>query len=37
LGTQALDTAVISTTLGFILKYQDDVDRLRGRLEELLE
>jgi hypothetical protein len=37
LGTQVLDTAVISTTLGLILKYQDDVDRLRGRLAELLE
>jgi MoxR-like ATPase len=36
LGTQALDTAVISTTLGFILKYQDDVDRLRSRLDEIL-
>jgi MoxR-like ATPase len=36
LGTEVLDTAVISTTLGFILKYQDDVDRLRGRLDQIL-
>ena len=36
LGTEVLDTAVISTTLGFILKYQDDVDRLRGRLDQML-
>jgi MoxR-like ATPase len=37
LGTEVLNTAVISTTLGFILKYQDDVELLRGRLEQLLE
>jgi len=36
LGTEVLDTAVISTTLGFILKYQDDVDRLRSRLDQIL-
>ena len=30
LHTQTLDTAVVDATLGIILKYQDDVDRLRG-------
>jgi MoxR-like ATPase len=35
LGTEVLDTAVISTTLGFILKYQEDIDRLRGRLDQI--
>lgn len=37
LQVERLDTAVIHHTLGVILKYQDDVDRLRGRLaDELL-
>ncbi len=31
LNTQVLDTAVINATLGIILKYQDDVDKLRGQ------
>lgn len=30
LNTQTLDTAVIEATLGIILKYQDDVDKMRG-------
>ncbi len=30
LQTQVLDTAVINATLGIILKYQDDVDKIRG-------
>lgn len=30
LNTQSLDTAVIEATLGIILKYQDDVDKMRG-------
>jgi hypothetical protein len=38
LQVQRLDTAVINHTLGIILKYQDDVDKLRGRpAEQLLE
>lgn len=28
---QSLDAAVVDTTLGFILKYQDDVNKLRGQ------
>ncbi len=36
LEAEVLDTAVINRTLGFILKYQDDVDRLRGRLDQIL-
>ncbi len=31
LNTQVLDTAVINATLGIILKYQDDVDKMRGQ------
>lgn len=30
LNTAVLDTAVINSTLGIILKYQDDVDKIRG-------
>jgi len=30
LQTQVLDTAVVNATLGIILKYQDDVDKIRG-------
>ena len=30
LQTKELDTAVINATLGIILKYQDDVDKIRG-------
>jgi MoxR-like ATPase len=32
LHTKSLDTAVIHATLGIILKYQDDVDKMRGSL-----
>ncbi|MCB8944395.1 MAG: MoxR family ATPase [Ardenticatenaceae bacterium] len=32
LQTTQLDTAVVAATLGIILKYQDDVDKLNGRL-----
>jgi len=31
LHTESLDTAVINATLGIILKYQDDVDKMRGQ------
>ncbi len=31
LHTRSLDTAVINATLGIILKYQDDVDKMRGQ------
>lgn len=31
LNTRVLDTAVINATLGIILKYQDDVDKMRGQ------
>lgn len=38
LNTQRLDPAAVRKTLGFLLKYQDDVDKLRGSLtENLLE
>ena len=38
LHTQQLDAATINHTLGIILKYQDDVDKVRGRLvDELLD
>jgi MoxR-like ATPase len=30
LQAQVLDTAVINATLGIILKYQDDVDKIQG-------
>lgn len=32
LHTRSLDAAVINATLGIILKYQDDVDKMRGSL-----
>jgi len=35
---ERLDSEIVSHTLGIILKYQDDVDRLRaGKIEQLLE
>jgi MoxR-like ATPase len=38
LQVRRLDTAVINNTLGIILKYQDDVDKLRGQtISKLLE
>lgn len=38
LNTTTLDPAVVEATLGIILKYQDDVDKLRGPLtQQLLE
>jgi MoxR-like ATPase len=38
LGTEALDKKVVGETLGFFLKYQDDLERVRGPLaDELLE
>ena len=36
LGTEALNPAVVDDTLGVILKYQEDVDRIRGRRAEEL-
>ena len=37
LGTEALDRKVVGETLGFFLKYQDDLERVRGPLaDELL-
>jgi MoxR-like ATPase len=35
LQTTQLDTAVVAATLGIILKYQDDVDKLNGRLSRM--
>lgn len=32
LSCRRLDTATVQSTLGFLLKYQDDVDKLRGQL-----
>ena len=32
LGTTRLDAAAVDSTLGFLLKYQDDVDQVRGEL-----
>jgi MoxR-like ATPase len=38
LGTEVLDRKVVGETLGFFLKYQDDLERVRGPLvDELLE
>src|SRR5215813_4256597 len=38
LNVQSLDASVVNTTLGFILKYQDDVNKLQGIVtEKLLE
>jgi MoxR-like ATPase len=36
LGTRRLDSAAVNATLGFLLKYQDDVDKLRGGLTATL-
>jgi len=38
LHTQALDAAVVNATLGIILKYQDDVDKMHGpKVNDLVE
>jgi MoxR-like ATPase len=38
LNTQTLDLEVVNATLGFILKYQDDVNRIQGAVaEQILE
>ena len=37
LNSQALELETVRSTLGFLLKYQDDVDTLRGRLAELVQ
>lgn len=36
LHAQTLDTAVVNATLGIILKYQDDVDKVRGAVANAL-
>ena len=36
LGERDLDTAVAATTLGAVLKYREDADRVRGSLDRLL-
>jgi MoxR-like ATPase len=36
LNSQGLEVESVRSTLGFLLKYQDDVDKLRGRVEDLL-
>ena len=36
LHSQTLDTAVVNATLGLILKYQDDVDKIRGSVAQAL-
>jgi MoxR-like ATPase len=36
LGAEELDVSVVHQTLGFFLKYQDDVDRVRGPLTDEL-
>lgn len=36
LHSQSLDTAVVNATLGLILKYQDDVDKIRGSVAQAL-
>lgn len=36
LHTKALDTAVINSTLGIFLKYQDDVNRVQGQVAGIL-
>jgi hypothetical protein len=36
LHAQALSAEVVEATLGLILKYQDDVDKLRGPVTEAL-
>ncbi len=37
LSTRQLDLEVVQSTLGFLLKYQDDVDKLRGLADGLLQ
>ena len=37
LSTRRLNPEVVQSTLGFLLKYQDDVDKLRGRTDGLLQ
>ncbi len=37
LSTRRLGPEVVQSTLGFLLKYQDDVDKLRGRADGLLQ
>ncbi len=37
LSTRRLGPEVVQSTLGFLLKYQDDVDKLRGRTDGLLQ
>ena len=37
LQSQELVVETVQSTLGFLLKYQDDVDKLRGQVEELLQ
>lgn len=38
LNTQTIDPATVHTTLGFVLKYQDDVDKIRGAgVQRILE
>jgi MoxR-like ATPase len=36
LNMRTLDAATVQATLGFVLKYQDDVDKLRGQVETLV-
>ena len=36
LNVQSLDAAVVNSTLGFILKYQDDVNKIQGTVTERL-
>jgi MoxR-like ATPase len=36
LNTQSLDPEVVRSTLGFLLKYQDDVDKLSGATDHLV-
>ena len=37
LGSRDLEVETVRSTLGFLLKYQDDVDKLRPRVQELLQ
>jgi MoxR-like ATPase len=37
LNSRELEVETVRSTLGFLLKYQDDVDALRGRVGELLQ
>jgi MoxR-like ATPase len=36
LNVQSLDATAVNSTLGFILKYQDDVDKIKGEVTEKL-